>query len=112
MSEKYGLSVWIIGNAMIGLAIIFHSVESSNQEIKNMFIENTNIKHRVNAPAIYYANSELWYWHYHNNPHYRVLLCLEHYLHNHQSRCHYRQLHARVPTFCLQDDSPKTRQYQ
>jgi hypothetical protein len=43
MSEKYGLSVWIIGNAMIGLAIIFHSVESSNQEIKNMFIENTNI---------------------------------------------------------------------
>ena len=32
-------------------------------------IENTNIKHRVNAPAIYYANSELWYWHYHNNPH-------------------------------------------
>lgn len=32
-------------------------------------IENTKIKHRVNAPTVFYANSELWYWYLYDNPH-------------------------------------------
>jgi len=49
LSGKYGLGFWFVLSSMIGLANIWYAVESSNQEVKNMFIEGTDI---VNEPYL------------------------------------------------------------
>ena len=49
LSRKYGIATWVIITTMIGLSNIWYAIESSNQEIKNLFIEGTDI---VNEPYL------------------------------------------------------------
>jgi len=47
LSGKYGKSFWVVFMSMLGLANIMNAIETSNQEIKNLFIDGTDI---INEP--------------------------------------------------------------
>lgn len=43
LSSKYGIGFWTIFLMMLGFSQIWFSIESSNQEIKNFFVDNTDV---------------------------------------------------------------------
>lgn len=49
LSGKYGIATWVVITSMVGLTNIWYAIESSNQEIKNLFIEGTDI---INEPYL------------------------------------------------------------